>query len=272
MVGMILEAIILGMLQGILEWLPVSSQGQLNLAMHLFKINKGQILAFSIFLHIGTMFAVLVYFRGDILNLLKGLPGYRFNYTNQENRLISFLLLATILTGAVGYPLYRLLREDAPLAGEAFIALIGGALIITGLVQKYAKVRGERGTADLNMKDTLLLGVVQGFSIIPGISRSGITTSSLLFRKFGSEEALKLSFLMSIPAVLAAEIGLGIIEGLPSVGLEEILVSILFSFAFGLLSIHALTKIARKIRFWAFCILLGILALLPMLGYLLKIG
>jgi len=267
---MILEAIILGIMQGILEWLPISSQGQLSLVMYLFKVNKDQILAFSIFLHIGTMFAAIVYFRGDILNMLKGLPGYRFNYANQGNRLISFLLFATILTGAVGYPLYRLIRETAPSVGEAFIALIGGALIVTGLMQKYVKVRGERRTSDLNLKDTLLLGVVQGFSIIPGISRSGVTTSSLLFRKFGSEEALKLSFLMSIPAVLAAEIGLSLIEGLPPVGLEEILVGILFSFAFGLLSIHVLTKIARKIRFWAFCILIGTLALLPMLGYLLK--
>lgn len=269
---MILEAIILGILQGILEWLPVSSQGQLSLAMYLFKVNENQILAFSIFLHIGTMFAAIAYFKGDIINLFKRLPSYRFNYTNQENRLISFLLLATILTGAVGYSLYRLIREAVPSVGEAFIALIGGALIVTGLIQKYVKARGERGTADLNLKDTLLLGVVQGFSIIPGISRSGITTSSLLFRKFSSEEALKLSFLMSIPAVLAAEIGLGLIEGLPPVGLEEILVGILFSFAFGLLSIHALMKIARKIRFWAFCILIGTLALLPMLAHLPKIG
>lgn len=265
---MILEAIILGILQGILEWLPVSSQGQLSLAMYLLGIGKDQTLPFSIFLHAGTMFAAIAYFKGDILSLLKKLPGYRFNYANQENRLVSFMLLATVVTGAVGYPLYRLLREAEPLAGEAFIALIGVALIITGLVQKYSKVRGERETADLNLKDTLLLGVVQGFSIIPGISRSGITTSSLLFRKFGSEGALKLSFLMSIPAVLIAEIGLALLGGLPTIGMEEALASVTFSFTFGLLSIHALIKIAKKFKFWAFCLVLGILALLPLLGYL----
>lgn len=264
---MVLEAIILGILQGILEWLPVSSQGQLSLAMYLLRIGKDQTLPFSVFLHTGTMFAAIVYFRGDILNLFKKLPSYRFNYASQENRLVSFLLLATVITGAVGYPLYRLLYEAEPLAGEAFIALIGVALIITGLVQKYSKVRGERETADLNVKDTLLLGVVQGFSIIPGISRSGVTTSSLLFRKFGSEGALKLSFLMSIPAVLIAEIGLTLLGGLPTIGMEEALASVTFSFMFGLLSIHALMKIAKKFKFWAFCIILGILALLPLLGY-----
>lgn len=266
---MIWIAVVLGILQGILEWLPVSSQGQLSLAMmYLFKIEEEQTLPFSIFLHVGTMFAAIVYFRGDILNLLRKLPSYRFDYANQQNRLVSFLLLATILTGTVGYPLYRLLHTAAPLAGEAFIALIGVALIVTGLVQKYAKVRGGRGAAALNLKDTVLLGFVQGFSVIPGISRSGTTTSFLIFRKFSGEEALRLSFLMSIPAVLVAEIGLVLLGGLPTISLIEALTSIVFSFFFGLLLIHVLMKVARRIRFWVFCVVLGILALLPLLGYL----
>ena len=269
MMLMIWVAVVLGILQGILEWLPVSSQGQLSLAMmYLFKVDANQVLDFSVFLHIGTLLAVIIYLRSDIMNLLRKLPDYRFDYANQQNRLVSFLLFATILTGAVGYPLYRFLHTVAPLAGEAFIALIGVALIATGLVQKYAKIRGVRETADLNLKDTVLLGAAQGFSVIPGISRSGTTTSFLIFRKFRSEEALRLSFLMSIPAVLIAEIGLALLGGLPTISLLEALTSIAFSFLFGLLSIHALMKIAQKIRFWAFCILLGILALLPLLGYL----
>lgn len=262
-------AAILGILQGILEWLPISSRGQLSLAMmYLLKIDANQVLDLTIFLHIGTLLAVIVYLRSDILNLLRKLPSYRFDYANQQNRLVSFLLFATILTGAVGYPLYRLLHETAPFAGEALIALIGVALIATGLLQKYAKVKGTRGAADLNLKDTVLLGVAQGFSVIPGISRSGTTTSLLIFRKIRSEEALRLSFLMSIPAILGAEIGLTLMGGLPTISLEETLTSIAFAFLFGLLSIHALMKIAQKIKFWAFCIILGILALLPLLGYL----
>ncbi len=266
---MIWIAVVLGILQGVLEWLPVSSQGQLSLAMiYLFKIDAGQVLDFSVFLHIGTLLAVTIYLRNDITNLLRRLPSYRFDYANKQNRLVSFLLLATVLTGAVGYPLYRLLHTAAPLTGEIFIALIGVALIVTGLLQKYAKVGGARQTADLNLKDTVLLGVAQGFSVIPGISRSGTTTSFLIFRKFSSEEALRLSFLMSIPAVLGAEIGLALVGGLPTISLLEALTSIAFAFLFGLLSIHVLMKIAQKIRFWAFCIFLGILALIPLLGYL----
>lgn len=268
---MILEAMILGILQGILEWLPISSRGNLVLIMmYFFGLEAEQALNYSIFLHIGTLFAAATYFRKEILALFKVLPSYRFNYSTKENRFISFLFLTTIITGALGYFLLRLTQEIAMISGEILIAIIGVALIINGLVQRLSQAQGTREPTSLNLKDTLILGFAQAFSAIPGVSRSGITTSSLIFRKFKGEEALKLSFLMSIPAVLAAEIGLGLVEGLPPIGLEEILVSILFSFTFGLLTIQALTKIARKIRFWAFCILLGTLALLPMLGYLLK--
>ncbi len=266
---MILEAIILGILQGILEWLPISSQGNLFLIMVYFfglKAEPEQAFSFSVLLHFGTLFAVIIYLRKEVLSLLKALPSYRFDYSNRENRLISFLFLTTIITGAIGYPLYRFVQATVSV-GEAFIAIVGIALIVTGLIQKYSKTQGKRGTSDPNLKDTLLLGVAQGFSIIPGISRSGITTSSLLFRKFGGGEALKLSFLMSIPAVLIAEIGLVVLKGIPAMGIEDLILGNIFSFAFGLLSIHILMKIAKKFKFWAFCIILGILALLPLLGY-----
>jgi len=268
---MIQDAVIFGILQGVLEWIPISSQGSLVLIMmYFFGLEAGQALNYSIFLHIGTLSAAAIYFKKEILALFKALPNYRFDYSTEENRLISFLLLTTILTGALGYFLLKLAQKMATaLIGEVFIAMIGIALIINGLVQKLSQTQGKRESASLNLKDTLILGFAQAFSAIPGMSRSGITTSSLIFRKFKGEEALKLSFLMSIPAVLGAEIGLAILEGIPKVGVGEILAGVLSSFLVGLISIHALLKIARKIKFWALCLLLGILALLPMIGYLL---
>jgi len=267
---MVSDAVILGILQGILEWLPISSQGNLVLIMmYFFGLEAEQALNYSIFIHIGTLFAAATYFRKEILALFKALPSYRFDYSTKENKLISFLLLTTIITGALGYFLFKLAQKMALALGEVFIAIIGVALIITGLVQKLSQTQGKRGSTSLNLKDTLILGFAQAFSAIPGMSRSGITTSSLIFRKFNGEEALKLSFLMSIPAVLGAEIGLAILEGIPAaIGVGDILAGAFFSFLFGIISIHALMKIARRIKFWAFCILLGILALLPLLSYL----
>jgi len=267
---MIPEAIILGILQGILEWLPISSRGNLVLIMiYFFGLEAKQALNYSIFLHIGTLFAAATYFRREILALFKALPSYRLNYSTKENRLISFLFLTTIITGALGYFLFKLTQKIAIALSEVFIAIIGVALIINGLVQKLSQAQGNRESTSLNLKDTLILGFAQAFSAIPGMSRSGITTSSIIFRKFKGEEALKLSFLMSIPAVLGAEIGLAIFEGIPAVGIGEILAGVLSSFLVGLISIHALLKIARRIKFWAFCLLIGILALIPMISYLL---
>ena len=264
---MIWEAVILGILQGILEWLPISSQGNLVLVMVvLLGMEESQALGLSVYLHAGTLFSLLVYFRRVILDLVKALPEYRFGRSsNKEDKLISFLLLATILTGIVGYPIFQLAQTTTVL-GEIFIALIGAALIFTGLLQKTIGKLGSRTTQDIELTDSLLLGVLQGLSAFPGVSRSGITTSALLFRRFKSESALKLSFLMSIPAILVAEIGLGLMTGFAAINTSDIIIGCGSSFITGLISIHILLKIAQRIKFWAFCVAIGSLALLPMLG------
>ncbi len=263
---MVLDAALFGIIQGIFEWLPVSSQGNLVLLMvSLFGYSSGEAVSYSIFLHTGTMLAALVYLRKDVRNILESLPRYRVNYEG-KNGLVSFLIMATVITGIVGYPIYIYL-EASPFAGEMFIGLVGAALIFTGLVQRTVKGSGSKTGKDLNLKDTVLLGIAQGLSVIPGVSRSGITTSSFLFRNYDSSSALKLSFLMSIPAIIIAEIGMGLTGGIPSIGIADALTGIAFSFAFGMLTIHALIRIARRFAFWKFCIILGIIALVPLAFY-----
>ncbi len=267
---MIWEAVLLGILQGVLEWLPISSQGNLVLFMVVFLgIEESQALGLSVYLHMGTLFSLLVYFRRVILDLMRALPHYGSrDEGSRENKLISFLLLATILTGIVGYPIFQLAQTTTVL-GEIFIGLIGAALILTGLLQKTMGRPGERTVQDIELTDSLLLGVLQGFSAFPGVSRSGITTSALLFRKFKGKFALTLSFLMSIPAILVAEIGLSLITGSAGINTIDLIIGCGSSFVTGLISIHILLKVAQRIKFWAFCVAIGSLALLPMLGFLL---
>ena len=258
----------LGILQGVLEWLPVSSQGHLVLAMtYLLGIDSADALGLSVYLHSGTLFAAAIYFRRDLLALFRTLRSYRLRRSEQESRLTSFLLFTTVLTGIIGYLIYRL-AEATGLLGEFFMASTGIALVSTGLIQKLAKESAERSVNDLKLTDTLILGVAQGLSAFPGISRSGITISALLIRGFKGEAALKLSFLMSIPAVIVAEIGLASAASLSKIGMMDLLLGSAFSFLTGALSIHIFMKAARKIRFWSLCVLIGILALLPSLGYL----
>lgn len=263
------KAIVLGILQGVLEWLPISSQGNLVLAMtYLMGINFADALGFSMHLHTGTLLAAALYFRRDLLAMLRASSRLRFHRSDGQSRLVSFLLFTTILTGFVGYFIYGLAEAATMEQGEFFTAMIGVALILTGLIQKLAKEREERSIDDVKLTDTLVLGVVQGFSAFPGISRSGITISSLLMLGFDGKAAVKLSFLMSIPAVLIAEIGLASTGGFSQIGAMNLLLGVVFSFLMGTISIHFLMRTAQKIRFWILCTLIGILALLPLLGYL----
>jgi len=261
-----LEPIVFGILQGIFEWLPISSQGNLVLVMvGLAGIAATEAFKLSIFLHIGTLFSALVYLRKDVAQVLRGLVEYKPCYSSETDSLVSFLLLSTIITAIVGLPLF-LYISAAEFAGEVLLALVGLALIITGIIQKLSPAKGAGKS--LNLKDTILLGFLQGLSIIPGISRSGITTSALLLRKYEAKQALRLSFLMSLPAVFMAEVALVAFGSLPEVTAAEAAVGIGTAFIVGLASIHALLKLAGRVSFWKFCIAIGVIAMLPLLAYL----
>ncbi len=267
---MFLEPIVFGILQGIFEWLPISSQGNLVLLMMgFFGYSIKNALNFSIFLHTGTLLAAAIYFRNEIKDIFLNLKNYKLDFKTRENKLTSFLLISTIFTGLIGFILYKFLIFSA-FTGELFLALIGIALIFTGIIQKFSKSKETKTQENLNLKDSILVGLFQGLSVIPGISRSGITISYFLFRNYKAEDSLKLSFLMSIPTVFIAEIGLQILNNFPTNILYSFL-GLIFSFIFGLISIHALLKLAKKIKFWIFCFLIGFLALLPLIFSLIKL-
>ncbi len=259
------ESIILGVIQGVFEWLPISSQGNLVLVMvGVFGIGIVSAFKYSIFLHLGTFLAVLVYFRKDVVKIIARLRKYKPGFKRKKDGLISFLIVATVITGIIGYPLYKLVI-NLNLPGEIFIGLIGIALIITGLLQKVSlnkKIKTERR---LNFKDSILLGVLQGLAIIPGISRSGITISGFLFRRYSPKQGLHLSFLMSIPVLFVGSVFMPLIQGFPEVNVVNLILGLGFAFIFGILTIKLLLTLAQKIRFWIFCIFIGGLALVPFL-------
>ncbi len=261
------QSLVLGIVQGVTEWLPVSSEGINTLIqLHFFEKPLSEAIQISIWLHAGTLIAAILYFRKDIAALLLHLPQYtrelRNRQATEQSKLITFLIISTVLTGAIGAPLLLigLKQEDVP--GGIVMAVIGGFLIITGLVQRYApRFSGTRETT--SVKDAVIVGVVQAFAAFPGLSRSGLTISTLLFRGYDAQHAIRISFLMSIPVVLAAEVGLGLIDGI-SFDVSAI-VGLMAAFIFGILTIGAMIKLAARIRFWKFCIVLGIVSLLPLL-------
>ena len=262
-----LEFVLLGLIQGIVEWIPISSQGQLVLFAYAFMdMPLYRVLDAAVWLHTGTFFAALIYLRVEVLRLLRRLPSLDLGGKTVDDALIVFLFVSVLVTGAVGLPLYLWVREGFALfSGEFLIAFVGILLVMTGLVQRFAgrKRVGARSVKKPSGVDALFLGVLQGLSVLPGVSRSGMTVSGLIFRGFDSVTALRVSFLMSILAVAGAEVGLALMGRVELSA--PMLVAALSAFFFGYISMGALLRLAERIRFWLFCVFLGFLSLLPLL-------
>jgi len=253
----VIIAIILGIFQGLVEWLPISSSGQTLLAMvDILSIEADTALSLAFYLHFGTLCAVLLKMRKDVKHILSRLPKYR------EDELVRFLLISTVVTGVVGIPVYILLVIFIRLGGGEIITLfVGIFLILTGLIIYFSKKKGgTRVVKDSKLKDSILAGVVQGFAVVPGISRSGVTVAALVANDFDHSEALRISFLMSIPAILGVIILEAIRGGAENIGLLPIMAGIVAAFIVGYIMIDALIRFAQKVKFDGFCIVFGTIA------------
>ncbi|SVE24623.1 uncharacterized protein METZ01_LOCUS477477, partial [marine metagenome] len=201
-----LESILLGLIQGITEWLPVSSEGLVT-ASATFLLDKSleDAIGISLWLHLGTALAALFSFKVEILNLTKGFMGNPSCLKGE----IGFLFLGTAVSALIGLPLLLVAGEifqlDSTKNGtQTFAALIGIFMIVTGVILLRSKRTGKRKRNDSGTIDAILTGTAQGFSVLPGLSRSGLTVSVLLARGMDRRDALTLSFLLSIPASIGA--------------------------------------------------------------------
>lgn len=254
-----IQALILGMVQGALEWLPVSSEGITSLVMiNFFGKSLTEAVSIALWLHIGTLAAAVTYFRKEIWSMLKNLKSYQPTSDHETDRLTTFIITATIFTALVGAPIYFMGIEKFKLTGETATIFIGGLLIFTGMMMKLAGRRVSKRKEE-SFTDGLISGIAQGFSILPGISRSGFTTSVLLLRKHKPEKSLKLSFLISIPAVMGAQILLKMNRALTLN--SPMIAGALASFIVGYLTISTLLKIGKRINFSHFVIFIGLLSL-----------
>ncbi len=257
-----LSFILLGILQGILEWLPVSSKGVEALIMvKFFNKSLSEALVLALWLHIGTLLAVLVYYKTEVLEILKNLINYIKNpaKNTEANKLTSFIITTTLLTGLIGVPLFLFGLEQFYFTGNSAMLIIAIFLILVGIFQRAAN-RKKNSDRQLAIKDAILLGIAQGLTFIPGLSRSGTTVSTLLFKGYSAREALKLSFLVSVPAIFGVEVLLALIK--TSTFDIIIIPGIIASFIFGLITIKSLIKLAEKINFGYFCIGFGFIIIL----------
>ena len=196
------HALILGVLQGLTEFLPVSSSGHLVLGQSILGLKEPE-LFFDVLLHVGTLTAVLIFYGKDLWRIARGWVSSLVGRDSNEGaaRTGWLLILGSVPAGIVGVFL-------GGLAEQMFASpkLAACALLVTGgiLCLGEPKEGGGREEAQMTAKDALVIGVFQAFAIIPGISRSGATIAAALMRGVAREQAARFSFLLSVPAILGA--------------------------------------------------------------------
>lgn len=254
------DVLVLGLVQGLTEFLPVSSSGHLALAQNLLAFSEAP-LPFDVVLHVATMVATLCYFKKDVLSLLadwlsgfggaegRTRPGWRFGWA---------VLAGTIMTVCIALPLKGVVES-----WMASLLAVGCALLVTSLLLGIAQTFPQKD-GQVNLRTGLLVGFVQGLAVIPGISRSGSTIVTGLFSGLSREEAFRFSFLLSLPAILGAII----LQVREAGGLSELATDLphgwfpgaLVAFVSGYFALALLRRVVTLGRwrgFALYCLLLG---------------
>lgn len=236
------DYILLGILQGVFEWFPISSEGIVALFSK-FLIEDFHPVDLAIFLHLGTFFVVLIYFWKDWMELL--------SFKNKE--FLKFFVITTIVSACLGFLTYKLAR-GVTLKGY-LLFLMGIGLFMTSYFQR------KQVNLKLNKKfSPYVVGILQGLSPIPGVSRSGSTIFGLSLFEKNPFNILKVSYLLSAPVVLGSSFYLFLKN--PEMITFEISVAMLFAFVFGFISLKLLLKISQKIDFSKFTLVFGVICIL----------
>jgi undecaprenyl-diphosphatase len=246
-----LNAILLGILQGLTEFLPVSSSGHLVIAQAMLPGFAQPGVVFEVLLHAGTMAAVMVYFRRECLQLASA-PFRPATESRPDRKLLLLLAAGSVPTAIIGL----LLKDHVETLFEN-LTVTSLMLLITGVLLFVSeRFRGEgRREADLNLRDALLVGLVQGAALLPGISRSGSTIAVLLLLGVAGETAARFSFLLALPAVAGATLlSLRELSVLPPGTLPVYLAGAGMAFLVGMVSIHLLLAVVRRKRLVAFAL------------------
>lgn len=205
------EAIVLGVVEGVTEFLPVSSTGHLTITEKLMDIpidDKG-VTAFTAVIQVGAILAAVIYFRNDIVRFVTGLVrGLRGAEGRQHP---DWRLAVNVIVGSVPIAVVGLAAKDLIEGALRSLWFVAAALVVWSLVMVFAEYAGrqKRGEDDVTWKDALIIGAVQCIALVPGVSRSGATISAGLLRNIDRVSATRLSFFLGIPALAAA----GLLEG-----------------------------------------------------------
>ncbi len=261
--------ITLGVVQGVSEWLPVSSKTQVIIVSTLlFGLTFSQGYTLGLFLEFGTFFAAVLYFRRELVLVFKAIvgkggPGGRL--------MLKYLLVITVITGVMGIAIYKGVESLNPGSAVGLpMIVLGVVLIADGLFIRYSRsrVRPPKSLQDMSLRDLILIGFAQGLSAFPGVSRSGTTVSMMLVLGTDPKEAFRLSFLALIPASVGATLVTllfshsTIATGTGVLSLPVITIALVVTFVVGSLMIRWLLRVAAHENIVTLVFILGALAIL----------
>ena len=276
----LIQSILMGFMQGLSEFLPISSSAHLVFTSNFYKVFKGieivqesnQEVFLDIMLHLGTLIAVLIFFRKDVMNILRALYfGFKNkDYENTEFKLGLYIILGTIITVLIAYPLHEtagslVFRPD----------IVGILLILTGILlllsEYYSKKHPNK--KPVLLKNSIVIAIAQGLAALPGFSRSGLTIAAGLFAGIDRTTAARYSFLLSIPIILGASMVYPMVkidfhEAL-SYNWTAIIAGTLVSAVVGYLCIKYFIKFVSKFSlaiFGYYCVVVGIFTFIFFMG------
>jgi undecaprenyl-diphosphatase len=255
----LLKAVILGIIQGLTEWLPISSTGHLKVAERLLGLTVP--LVFDVVLHMGTLAVILAFFRSDVKEVLAAFV--HLDFKTDHGRLIPLIVVGVIPTALIGLLLYVFF--ESALQSLSTIAL---AFVLCSFVLYVAKF-GREKTDKIGLKEALLVGIAQGVAVVPGLSRSGLTIAAALLLGIRRKQAFKFSFLLSVPAVAGALAWTVYREfgelAASNIGLIEVVAGAAAALVVGYMALKLLWRVLAKGKFHLFAfycwVLSGFLAL-----------
>lgn len=266
----LLKYIILGIIQGITEPLPISSSGHIFVFKQIFKTNIFNDLNFEIFVNFASFVAILIIFWKDVVKLISSFFKYIFDKENRKKYSNDFNYCLMIIIGSIPVGLLGILFKDEIETTLQKTWIVGLMFILTGILLLLVKnIKGTKGDYEITLKDAIIIGLAQGLALFPGLSRSGITLVGCLLCKLDRESSLKYTFMLYFPVSIATfALGIKDATGMSTNLLVYYIAGMIFSFIFTYIFYKVLSEIVKKDKLWKFSIYLFIIGIFVMLYFI----
>lgn len=261
----LIETVVLGVIQGLTEWLPTSSTGHLKIAEKILDLKAP--LLFDVILHLGTLTVILLFFRSDVKKILSALA--RLDFKTEYGRLIPLIIVGTIPTAIIGFAFNMFLENFFQEVLTVAVALLACGFVL------YSAKAGKEKKGNISYFEALVIGIAQGIAVIPGLSRSGLTIATALLLGVKRDESFRFSFLLSVPAVIGA-FGLTFYMNFSelaasNLGWIEISAGVAAAIVVGYWALKLLWKVLAKGRFHVFAFYCWALGALLIIGLALRV-